>query len=86
MIDDSDSMSWQMPLDQIDTMWVESIRLFLWTERRKGEDVFGEEWRKVKNKETNRQRQNRLSRNTWAGTHIAEPAAGHILSLRVKNT
>lgn len=25
MIDDSDSMSWQMLLDQIDTMWVESI-------------------------------------------------------------
>lgn len=28
MIDDSDSVSWQMLLDQIDTMWVKSIWLF----------------------------------------------------------
>lgn len=27
LIDDSDSVSWQMLLDQIDTMWVESIWL-----------------------------------------------------------
>lgn len=33
MIDDSDSVSWQMLFDQIDTVWVESI--WLLTDRKK---------------------------------------------------
>ena len=48
MIDDSDSVSRQMLLDQIDTMWLESRRLFTDRERRRREDVFREERRRLR--------------------------------------
>lgn len=54
MIDDSDSVSRQMLLDQIDTLWVESRRLFTDRETRRREDVFREERRRLKKEQTDR--------------------------------
>lgn len=56
MIDDSDSVSWQMLFDQIDTVWVESI--WLLTDRKKM--CSGKE----SDEQTNRQ--NSLSENMWS--------------------
>lgn len=86
MIDDGDCASWQMLLDQIDTMWVESIWLF--TDRKKTERRCAqgrvEEGEEQTDEQTDRQRQNSLSGNTWSDSDMAELAAGHILSLRGK--
>lgn len=43
-----------MLLDQIDTMWVESRRLFTDRERRRREDMFREERRRLKKEQTDR--------------------------------
>ncbi len=59
MIDDSDSASWQMLLDQMDTMWVESI--WLLTDREKTERRCAqgrmEEGEEQIDEQTDRQRQ-----------------------------
>lgn len=65
LIDDSDSMSRQMLLDQIDTMWVESRRLFTDRERRRREDMFREERRRLKKEQTDRHK-TACHRHGWA--------------------
>ena len=65
LIDDSDSVSRQMLLDQIDTLWVESRRLFTDRETRRREDVFREERRRLKKEQTDRHK-TVCHRHGWA--------------------
>lgn len=49
------------------------------------EDVFREEWKKVKDRETDRQTETTATTTTWSGADMANQTAGHTFSLRVKH-